>query len=112
MEEYEKINITEQNLKELEQKIYNRYKVQENEVGKTEFHEIEKKRILKVIDENWIEHLETMEYLKDNIELRVYGGYDPIQEYEKEGKKLFDKLIYKIKMNIINQLLFKNNYIK
>lgn len=112
LEEYEKINITEQNLKELEQKIYNRYKMKENEIGKTEFHEIEKQRILKVIDENWIEHLETMEYLKDNIELRVYGGYNPIQEYEKEGKKLFDKLIYKIKMNIINQLLFKNNYIE
>lgn len=112
LEEYEKINITEQNLKELEQKIYNRYKMKENEIGKTEFHEIEKQRILKVIDENWIDHLETMEYLKDNIELRVYGGYNPIQEYEKEGKKLFDKLIYKIKMNIINQLLFKNNYIE
>ena len=112
LEEYEKINIREQNLKELEQKIYNRYKVKENEIGKTEFHEIEKQRILKVIDENWIDHLETMEYLKDNIELRVYGGYNPIQEYEKEGKKLFDKLIYKIKMNIINQLLFKNNYIE
>ncbi len=112
LEEYEKINIREQNLKELEQKIYNRYKMRENEIGKTEFHEIEKQRILKVIDENWIEHLETMEYLKDNIELRVYGGYNPIQEYEKEGKKLFDKLIYKIKMNIINQLLFKNNYIE
>ena len=112
LEEYEKINITEQNLKELEQKIYNRYRAKENEIGKTEFHEIEKERIIKVIDENWIEHLETMEYLKDNIELRVYGGYNPIQEYEKEGKKLFDKLIYKIKMNIINQLLFKNNYIK
>ena len=112
LEEYEKIDITQQNLKELEQKIYNRYKTKENEIGKTEFHEIEKKRILKVIDENWIEHLETMEYLKDNIELRVYGGYNPIQEYEKEGKKLFDKLIYKIKMNIINQLLFKNNYIE
>lgn len=112
LEEYEKINIREQNLKELEQKIYNRYKMKENEIGKTEFHEIEKQRILKVIDENWIEHLETMEYLKDNIELRVYGGYNPIQEYEKEGKKLFDKLIYKIKMNIINQLLFKNNYIE
>lgn len=112
LEEYEKINIREQNLKELEQKIYNRYKMKENEIGKTEFHEIEKQRILKVIDENWIEHLETMEYLKDNIELRVYGGYNPIQEYEKEGKKIFDKLIYKIKMNIINQLLFKNNYIE
>ena len=112
LEEYEKINIREQNLKELEQKIYNRYKMKENEIGKTEFHEIEKQRILKVIDENWIDHLETMEYLKDNIELRVYGGYNPIQEYEKEGKKLFDKLIYKIKMNIINQLLFKNNYIE
>ena len=112
LEEYEKINIREQNLKELEQKIYNRYKMKENEIGKTEFHEIEKQRILKVIDENWIEHLETMEYLKDNIELRVYGVYNPIQEYEKEGKKLFDKLIYKIKMKIINQLLFKNNYIE
>lgn len=110
LEEYEKITITEQNIKELEQKIYNKYKEKENEIGKEKFHEQEKKRILDVIDRNWIEHLEMMEYLKDNMELRIYGGYNPIIEYEKEGKKLFDKMVYNIKMNMVNQLLFNEEY--
>ena len=52
-----------------------------------------------------------MENIKSNMELRVYGGYDPIEEYKIEGRKEFDFMIYKIKMNFINEILFGKKYI-
>ena len=106
LEKAENISINAENLKELEQRIFTRYIDKKEKIGTEEFHKQEKKKILKVIDENWIIHLENMEYLRDNIELRVYGGYNPIQEYNVEGKKMFNKLINKIKINIVSQLLF------
>ena len=51
-----------------------------------------------------------MEELKENMELRAYGRHNPVEEYQKEGKKELDRLVDKIKMNMISQLLFECNY--
>lgn len=110
LEEVENIKISNANIGKLKKKIYKRYDSKKQEVGK-DFSKIEKNNLLKMIDENWVQHLEIMEELKDNIELRIYGGHNPIREYNLEGKKLFDNLINKIKMNTVSQLLFKTNYI-
>ena len=110
LEEAENMKIDKQNIEELKKRIYKTYDNKKIEIGE-KFEKIEKNKMLMLIDEYWIEHLEIMEELKDNIELRVYGGHNPIQEYNLEGKKLFDNLIHKIKMNVTSQLLFKINYI-
>jgi len=33
----------------------------------------------------WLEHLETMDYLRRSVSLRAYGQRDPLIEYRKEG---------------------------
>ncbi|MDI6883338.1 MAG: preprotein translocase subunit SecA [Patescibacteria group bacterium] len=47
---------------------------------------------LRTIDIFWQEHLETMDYLKESVRLRVYGGKDPLVEYKSEGHRIFQKL--------------------
>jgi len=47
---------------------------------------------LKTIDIFWSGHLETMDALKDSVNLRAYGGRDPLVEYKTEGHKLFQRL--------------------
>ena len=89
--------------------MYDRYKEKKKTIGKEEFEKQEKTRILEVIDKNWIEHLENMEYIKDTVQIRAYGGYKPLEEYAKQGKGQFDELIEKIKINSISQLLFNIN---
>ena len=110
LEKQENIKIDKNNIENLKEKIYNRYcsKAKEIEEGfKTRI----QSKLLFTIDDNWIDHLETMEDIKTNMELRVYGGYDPIGEYKIEGRKEFEFLIYKIRMNFICGLLFDTNYI-
>jgi preprotein translocase subunit SecA len=44
---------------------------------------------LEEMDRSWVEHLTSMEHLRDGIGLRGYGQRDPKQEYKKEGYDLF-----------------------
>lgn len=48
--------------------------------------------LLRTIDFLWVEHLESMEYLRNSVNLRAYGQRDPLVEYKKEGLKLFQSM--------------------
>jgi len=48
--------------------------------------------LLHHLDRLWVEHLETMEHARSSVTLRAVGQRDPIIEYKKEGKRLFDEM--------------------
>jgi preprotein translocase subunit SecA len=56
------------------------------------FAEIEKGILIRSIDEMWVEHLETVDYLRRGIGLRGYGQRDPLVEYKKEAYNLYQEL--------------------
>ena len=55
--------------------------------------QIERQMYLHVIDNLWIEHLETMNYMRTGIGLRGYGQRDPLVEYKKESIRMFRELL-------------------
>ena len=57
-----------------------------------EFKEVEKGVLIRSIDEMWVEHLETVDYLRRGIGLRGYGQRDPLVEYKKEAYRLYQEL--------------------
>jgi len=59
---------------------------------------------LEEIDARWIEHLKTMEALREGIGLRGYGQKDPKQEYKKEGFTIFGEMIVTIGRNVCEKL--------
>ncbi|MGN1379193.1 MAG: preprotein translocase subunit SecA [Bacilli bacterium] len=67
--------------------------------------EFERAISLRVIDSNWVEHMNTMEHLKEGIGLRGYSQTNPVQAYTMEGFELFDKLLDKIDNDIALFLL-------
>ncbi len=56
------------------------------------FLDVEKGILIKSIDELWVEHLETIDYLRQGIGLRGYGQHDPLVEYKKEAYRLYQEL--------------------
>jgi preprotein translocase subunit SecA len=48
--------------------------------------------VLQTMDMLWVEHLESMEYLRGSVNLRAYGQRDPLVEYRKEGARLYREL--------------------
>jgi preprotein translocase subunit SecA len=60
--------------------------------------------LLQIIDMYWLEHLETMEYLRRAVSLRAYGQRDPLIEYRREGLQRFRHLEESIKAAVIEAL--------
>ena len=61
-------------------------------VGEDAFYEAVRRVVLYVNDALWVEHIETMEYLRSSVNLRAYGQREPLIEYKKEGLRLFREL--------------------
>ena len=61
--------------------------------------------MLRTIDGIWMEHIETMEYLRDSVKLRAYGQRDPLVEYKNESRRLFDQILQEIDNGIVEVLL-------
>ena len=48
---------------------------------------------LSILDMLWMNHLESMEALRESVGLRAYGQHDPLVEYRKEGHKMFQEMM-------------------
>lgn len=77
----------------------------EAELGVENFAQIVKFVGLKVIDALWQEHLSHMEYMRESVRLRAYGGRDPLVEYKNEGRKIFSQLLSEIDALILENIL-------
>jgi len=60
--------------------------------------------LLQIIDMFWLEHLETMDYLRRSVSLRAYGQRDPLIEYRREGLSRFRVLEGNIRAAVIEAL--------
>jgi preprotein translocase subunit SecA len=64
----------------------------------------EKGVMLQTLDNNWKEHLASMDYLRSSIGLRGYAQKNPIQEYKEESFKMFNELLDNINTDIVRAL--------
>jgi len=63
--------------------------------------QIEKSILLRAIDTLWVEHLVSMQYLRQGIGLRGYGQRDPLVEYKRETFHLFNELLANIQKEVV-----------
>ena len=73
--------------------------------GDEDFSKIERAVLLRNVDNNWIDHIDAMDDLKDGISLRSYGSKDPLNEYRLEGADMFDEMIATIKEGTTKMIL-------
>jgi preprotein translocase subunit SecA len=57
------------------------------------------------MDQQWKDHLLTMDHLKEGIGLRGYGGTDPKREYQREGFEMFMEMEHVIRSRAVEQML-------
>jgi len=60
--------------------------------------------IVSTIDPLWVEHLTTLDNLRDSVRLRGYAQKDPLVEYRKEGFEMFQKLMGQFEYNLARKL--------
>ncbi len=68
--------------------------------------EAERNIMLHVIDDQWKDHLLSMDHLKEGIGLRGYGQKDPLVEYKKESFTLFQDMMDRIEDETVRYLYF------
>ncbi|MBS0565822.1 MAG: preprotein translocase subunit SecA [Proteobacteria bacterium] len=64
----------------------------------------EKFFLLQVLDQHWKEHLASMDYLRQGIYLRGYAQKQPKQEFKSEGFTLFQAMLERVKVEVIQRL--------
>ena len=82
-----------------------KYIEKETEIGSEEMRELERVVMLKVVDEKWMNHIDSMDELKNGIGLRAYGQQDPVVKYRIEGMDMFDEMISDIKVDVTKILM-------
>ena len=53
----------------------------------------EKNLLLQVLDQQWKEHLFTLDQLRQGITLRAYAQKDPLNEYKREAFMMFEMML-------------------
>jgi len=72
----------------------------EEELGRDGLLASSRRIVLQTLDMLWVEHLESMEYLRGSVNLRAYGQRDPLTEYRKEGTGMYKQM----EMAVANQI--------
>ena len=54
---------------------------------------VEKRILLHIMDRLWMEHIDQMTRLRENVALRGYGQRDPLMEYKREAFLMFKELL-------------------
>jgi len=80
------------------------WETREKELGKEIFEGAQRYVALQSLDSLWMEHLDTMDHLRDSVRLRGYGQRDPLVEYKKEGYQMFQTLLKEINRQIVNSI--------
>jgi preprotein translocase subunit SecA len=95
---------------QIEEELFHRakstYEAKEDLVGHGLMREAERNIMLHVIDDQWKDHLLSMDHLKEGIGLRGYGQKDPLVEYKKESFKLFQDMMDRIEDETVRYLYF------
>ena len=89
----------------LKEEALNIYKQKEEEITSDQMRELERVVMLKVVDEKWMNHIDSMDELKNGIGLRAYGQKDPVVQYRLEGFDMFDEMINDIKYDVTKILM-------
>ena len=96
--------------REMEAQIYEqllaKYKEKEEMFSPELLRETERMIMLNVIDNQWKDHLLSMDHLKEGIQLRGYGQKDPLIEYKKESFTLFQDMMDRIEDESVRFLFF------
>ena len=69
------------------------------------FLEFEKVVVLRVVDQQWTDHIDEMDQLRQGIGVRSYGQSDPLVEYQAEGLRLFEEMIGDVEHDVTRLIL-------
>ena len=106
LNELQKDRVSPEKLVEELQKVAEEaYIAKEKEIG-DDIRNLERIVLLKIVDTQWMEHIDAMDELKNGIGLQAYGQKDPVVQYRIEGADMFDEMINQIKLQVTKIMMY------
>ena len=88
----------------IESEVIGAYEQKAAGVGEEVIRHLEKAVMLRVLDEQWKDHLAQMDHLRQGIGLRGYAQKNPKQEYKREAFEMFTDVLERVKNETIGIL--------
>ncbi|MFZ0795231.1 MAG: preprotein translocase subunit SecA, partial [Candidatus Korobacteraceae bacterium] len=85
-------------------KLKERYEAKEQLIGLDAMRHHERIIMLSVIDQQWKDHLLSMDHLREGIGLRGYGQHDPLVEYKRESFDMFEAMMQRFQEETVRYL--------
>ena len=85
-------------------KLKERYEAKEQLIGLDAMRHHERIIMLSVIDQQWKDHLLSMDHLREGIGLRGYGQHDPLVEYKRESFDMFEAMMERFEEETVRYL--------
>jgi preprotein translocase subunit SecA len=89
---------------ELWKRTLAKYEAKDQIVPRDILTRVERDIMLQIVDQQWKDHLYSLDHLKEGIGLRGYGQRDPLVEYKKESFALFQDMRGRIEEEIVRYL--------
>ncbi len=83
-------------------KLYNK---KEKELEPEIMRKVEREVYMQILDTLWMQHLESMQHLREGIHWRSVGQRDPLVEYRSESQKLFDGLQSTLRDEVLRAIM-------
>ncbi|MEG0730283.1 MAG: preprotein translocase subunit SecA, partial [Cetobacterium sp.] len=96
LDEYKSMSV-EEYAEVLFNRVLEKYKEKELELGSELMRKIEKYVLFEVVDARWREHLKALDALREGIYLRSYGQKDPVVEYKLISGDMYSRMLSTIK---------------
>ena len=83
-------------------------KLIENARDKKEFYDLEKRIMLQSIDELWMEHIDSMTKLREEVAFEWYAQRQPLVVYKEKAFEKFENLLWEIEFKITKAIFSIN----
>jgi preprotein translocase subunit SecA len=72
--------------------------------GNSIMRELERVVMLRVVDEYWMDHIDAMDDLKQDVNLRAYANEKPVDAYKRDGYDMFEEMVSGIRAETVRRL--------
>ncbi len=90
--------------KALDKEVLAKYQQQTDDFGQEVMEKVERDIYLQVMDNLWMQHLENMDHLRQGIHWISVGQRDPLVEYRRQSKVMFEEMQHVLRHDVIRAL--------
>ncbi|MBD3242333.1 MAG: preprotein translocase subunit SecA [Chitinivibrionales bacterium] len=84
--------------------VKSRYEEKERRFGEELMRHFERSVFLMVMDNLWKDHLYAMDQLKGGVQYSAFGQKNPLYEYQREGRKMYEELMATLAREVVGYL--------